>query len=71
MPDLDRPDLERPNPVPTAQRSGPFYLAVGAVVVAALIGAYLLVGTPGLHQPVAKAPAVAQEPAPPSAPTPR
>jgi hypothetical protein len=75
MPDLERPDLERPIPVPTAERSGAFYLAVGAVVVAALIGAYVLIGTPGLHQPVAKAPdtppAVAQEPAPPSSPTPR
>ena len=60
---------------PTAESSGGFYLAVGAAVVAALIGAYVLIGTPGLHQPVAQAPAgpadVAQQPAPPAAPTPR
>ena len=68
MPELER----RP---PTAESSGGFSLVVGAVVMAALVGAYVLIGTPGLHQPVAKAPAppaaVAQEPAPPSAPTPR
>ena len=68
MPQLERPDFERPSPIPTAQRGGGFFLAVGAMVVAALIGAYVLIGTPGLHQPVAKAPGqpadVAQEPAP-------
>ena len=64
---LDRPDIERPIPAPTAQRGSGFFLVVGAVVVAALIGAYVLVGTPGLHQPVAQAPAnVAQEPATPA-----
>jgi hypothetical protein len=67
------PDLERP--APTAERGGRFYLVMGAVVVAALIGAYVLIGTPGLHQPVAKAPGgpadVAQQPTPPAAPTPR
>jgi hypothetical protein len=57
MPDLER----RP---PTAESGGRLYLAVGAVVVAVLIGAYVLIGTPGLHQPVAKAPDVAQQPAP-------
>ena len=62
MPDLDRagldqPDLDRPNPAPTAERGSSFYLVIGAVVVVALIGAYWIVGTPGLHQPVAKAPA--------------
>ncbi|MFI5029466.1 MAG: hypothetical protein ACHQPH_02070 [Reyranellales bacterium] len=69
MPHLERPELdERPSPTPTAQRGGGFLLAVGAVVVAALIGAYVLVGTPGLHRPVASAPGqptdVAQQPAP-------
>ena len=59
------PNLERPEPIPTAERGGSFYLALGAAMVAALIGAYVLIGTPGLHQPVAKSPAVAQEPAPP------
>ncbi len=71
MPNLEPPELERPGPAPTAGRGGTFYLAVGAVVVAALVGAYVLIGAPGLHQPVAKAPAVAEEPAPSSTPTPR
>jgi hypothetical protein len=80
MPNLGRPDLERPDPVPTAERSGGFYLAAGAVVVAALIGAYVLIGTPGLYQPVAKGPSqptgaqptdVAQQPTPSTSPTPR
>ena len=81
MPHLERPDLdERPIPVPTAQRRGGFYLAVGAVVVAALIGAYVLVGTPGLYRPVARAPGqpadvqptdVAQQPVPSTQSTPR
>jgi len=69
MPHLEPLDLdERPNPAPTTQRGGGFFLAVGAVVVAALIGAYVLVGSPGLYRPVAKGPGqpanVAQEPAP-------
>lgn len=73
-PHLERPDLdERPSPAPTAQRGGGFFLALGAVVVAALIGVYVLVGAPGLYHPVARAPgqptdvqstAVAQQPAP-------
>lgn len=75
MPHLEPPDLdERPIPAPTAQRGSGFFLAVGAVVVAALIGAYVLVGTPGLYRPVAKAPGqptdVAQEPAPATPATP-
>jgi hypothetical protein len=72
QPHLERPDLERPSPIPTAQRGGSFYLALGAVVVAAVIGAYVLVGAPGLYQPVAKGPSqatdVAQQPAPSPAP---
>lgn len=68
MPNLGRPDLERPSPIPTAQRGGGFFLAVGALVAAALIGAYVLIGTPGLHRPVASTPGqpadMAQEAAP-------
>jgi hypothetical protein len=69
MPHLERPDLdERPIPVPTAQRGGGLFLVVGAVAVAALIGVYVLIGTPGLYRPVASAPGqpanVAQEPVP-------
>jgi hypothetical protein len=59
---MPTPDLERRPP--TAESRSGFYLAVGAVVTAAVIGAYVLVGTPGLHQPVDKAPDVAQQPAP-------
>jgi hypothetical protein len=56
------PDRERRTP--TAESGGGLYLAVGAVVAAALVGAYVMIGAPGLHQPVAKAPAdVAQQPA--------
>jgi len=74
------PNLERPDPAPTAERGGTFYLALGAAMVAALIGAYVLIGTPGLHRPVARAPGppidvqprdVAQQPAPSTSPTPR
>jgi len=36
---------------------GGLYLIVGAVVVAVLVGAYVLIGAPGLHTQVAKAPA--------------
>jgi len=57
------PELERLPP--TAESGGRLYLVVGAVVAAALVGAYVLIGTPGLYQPVAKAPPdVAQQPAP-------
>jgi hypothetical protein len=54
MPDLER----RP---PTAEKGGRGYLVAGAVVVAALVGAYVLIGTPGLHQPVASAPGQAAD----------
>ena len=79
MPHLERPDLdERPSLSPTTRGSGGFFLGVGAMVVAALIGAYVLIGTPGLHRPVARAPGqptnaqptdVAQQPAASSEPT--
>jgi hypothetical protein len=36
---------------------GGLYLIIGALVVAVLVGAYILMGTPGLHTQVAKAPA--------------
>ena len=34
----------------------PLYFIVGALVVAVLVGAYVLMGTPGLHTQVANAP---------------
>lgn len=36
---------------------GGLYVVVGALVVAALVGAYVLMGAPGLHTQVARAPA--------------
>jgi hypothetical protein len=36
------------------------YLIVGAIVVLVLTGAYVAVGTPGLHTQIAKAPTVDQ-----------
>jgi hypothetical protein len=35
---------------------GSLYFMVGALVVAVLIGAYVLMGTPGLHNQIANAP---------------
>jgi len=54
--------MSDPNRFPTAvvgetTGGGGLYLIVGAVVVAVLVGAYVLIGAPGLHTQVAKAPA--------------
>src|SRR3954469_12308600 len=55
--------------------NGGLYLVVGMLVVAVLVGAYILMGTPGLHSQVASAPAGAsgqkvdvtvQQPTPPA-----
>lgn len=48
-------------------------LALGVLLVAILVGAYVLMGTPGLHTPVANAPGgqtvdVAAQPDTPTAP---
>jgi hypothetical protein len=37
--------------------NGGLYFVVGMLVVAVLVGAYILMGTPGLHSQVANAPA--------------
>jgi hypothetical protein len=37
--------------------NGGLYFVVGMLVVAVLVGAYILMGTPGLHTQVANAPA--------------
>ena len=59
--------------------NGGLYFVVGMLVVAVLIGAYILMGTPGLHTQVANAPAGAdrqkvditvQQPANPAPATP-
>jgi hypothetical protein len=56
---------------------GGLYFIVGALVVAVLIGAYVLIGTPGLHTQVANAPGggqrvdvTVQQPSPPAPATP-
>ena len=53
---------------------GGLYFIVGALVVAVLVGAYVLMGTPGLHTQVANAPAgqkiYVQQPATPAPATP-
>jgi len=41
--------------VTSGRRGGP-YLAVGMLVVVVLIGAYILIGAPGLHTQVARGP---------------
>ena len=59
--------------------NGGLYLIVGMLVVAVLAGAYILMGTPGLHNQVAHAPAgggsqkidvTVQQPATPAPATP-
>jgi hypothetical protein len=54
MPTEDR----RPVPETIEKRSaqGRVYLGSGALVVAVLVGAYVVAGMPGLHTQVAKAP---------------
>ena len=55
---------------------GGLYFIIGALVVAVLVGAYILMGTPGLHTQVAKAPAgqgidvTVEQPATPAPATP-
>lgn len=42
--------------VSTSSGNGGLYFIVGMLVVAVLVGAYVLMGTPGLHDQVANAP---------------
>jgi hypothetical protein len=57
-------------------RGGGLYFIVGALAVAVLVGAYILMGTPGLHSQVASAPGgqkidvTVQQPATPAPATP-
>jgi hypothetical protein len=70
-------DYDRPTTIVsrTARGSG-LSLAAGVVVVAVLVGAYVLMGAPGLHTQVAKAPAsqgidvTVEQPATPAPATP-
>jgi hypothetical protein len=50
-------DRQPPPIVREATAGNGLPLAVGALVVAVLVGAYILIGTPGLHTQVANAPA--------------
>ena len=59
----------------TSSGNGGLYLIVGMLVVSVLVGAYVLMGAPGLHSQVANAPAggqkadvTVQQPAPPADP---
>lgn len=58
MYDLNHPDLNRaPLPVVTRKpATGGFYVFVGALVVAVLIGGYVMLGMPGLHTQVVHLP---------------
>jgi hypothetical protein len=51
MSDYDR----RPTTVVNNSGSGVYFI-IGALVVAVLVGAYVLIGSPGLHSQVANAP---------------
>lgn len=61
--------------VTTSGSNGGLYFIVGMLVVAVLVGVYVLMGTPGLHTQVANAPAsnqkidvTVQQPAAPARP---
>lgn len=53
MSDLDRPTIPVATRAPVV--NGGLYFIVAAVVLAVLLGDYLVLGTPGLHWPVASA----------------
>ena len=57
MPDYDRNSTT----VVRETTGGGLYFVVGALVVAVLVGAYVLMGTPGLHNQVANAPGGSQK----------
>lgn len=66
------PDL-RPIPVVTRESNSGLYFIVGALFVLVLVGAYVVIGTPGLHEQVANAPGskadvTVQQPAAPATP---
>lgn len=75
MPDHD-PRTTNINLTTSPSGGGGLYLLVGALVVAALVGAYFLFGAPGLHTNVARAPdrditVTVEHPSTPSQPAPR
>ena len=73
MPDYDRPTTNVVAREPAA--GGGIFFIVGALVVAVLVGGYVMLGTPGLHTQVARAPGqkieiTVEQPAAPAAPAP-
>jgi hypothetical protein len=59
------------NVTTTLSSGGGIYLLIGALVVAALVGAYFLFGAPGLHTNVARGPdrditVTVEQPSPPA-----
>ena len=71
-------DPNRTTIVTTGGSNGGLYFIVGLLVVAVLVGAYVMMGTPGLHSQVASAPGggsqkvdiTVQQPASPAPATP-
>ena len=54
-------DPNRTTIVTTGGSNGGLYFIVGLLVVAVLVGAYVMMGTPGLHSQVAGAPSGSQK----------
>jgi len=54
-------DPNRTTVVSNAGGNGGLYFIVGMLVVAVLVGAYIMMGAPGLHSQVANAPAGGQK----------
>ena len=71
-------DSDRNTTVVSSSGNGGLYFIVGMLVIAVLVGAYVLMGAPGLHSQVANAPGggsqkidvTVQQPAQPATPAP-
>ncbi|HSH99479.1 MAG TPA: hypothetical protein VLA02_02670 [Reyranella sp.] len=71
-------DHDRNTTVVSSSGNGGLYFIVGMLVVTVLVGAYVLMGAPGLHSQVANAPGgtgqkidiTVQQPAQPATPAP-
>jgi len=71
-------DHDRNTTVVSSSGNGGLYFIVGMLVVAVLVGAYVLMGAPGLHSQVAHAPGgggqkidvTVEQPAQPATPAP-
>ncbi|MPZ34286.1 MAG: hypothetical protein GEV13_25440 [Rhodospirillales bacterium] len=72
MPDYDPKTDIHVTPGPPSAGGG-LYFIVGALVVAVLVGAYFMLGAPGLHSNVARAPdanVTVEQPSAPAQPAP-